>query len=244
MAKIPDNVEELLKRTETVLIKNWKCEIRLAETRYNEAIYLKFQEFKNKIDNGTSIYLLKLENGDWKSKIEFIYEIKKYWNEISGQDITVIKSKVYKSMDLERKIAKLMENAETRQEAQHLLKFIKNCRDSCWGQMDEDADTKIFRLVTSQNEFSQILNSKDVLNITPKKENSWIQYKQIQIAMHYEHVDEKMYIAKGLYDEYKEFCKEFQKMWDENPGAYKSDIKAFNLWNNVKNTATYYIYIR
>ena len=105
MAKIPDNVEELLKRTETVLIKNWKCEIGLAETRYNEAIYLKFQEFKNKIDNGTSIYLLKLENGDWKSKIEFIYEIKKYWNEISGQDITVIKSKVYKSMDLERKIA-------------------------------------------------------------------------------------------------------------------------------------------
>ena len=71
-----------------------------------------------------------------------------------------------------------------------------------------------------------------------------LQYKKIQVAIRYEPVDERMYMEKKLYNEYIEFCNEFQERWDKNPGAYQLDVKAFNLWNNARNTATYYICIQ
>ena len=242
MIKIPDNVERLLKRTESVLEKKLKNEIFLEETGHKKAIYLDFQEFKKKIDNRSSIYLLKLEADNWKSKIEFINAIRKYWSELSSIDIMTIKNDVYKSMYLESEVSKLMENIETLKEAQHLLEFIKDGRHSCWGQMDENAESKIFRLIAG-SKFSQILKSDEVWDVTPKTEDSVIQYKKIQVAIRYEPVDERMYVAKRLYDEYIEFCNEFQERWDKNPGAYELDVKSFNLWNDVKNTATYYICI-
>ena len=242
MIKIPDNVKMLLKRTESVLEKKCKNEIFLEETRYYKTIYLDFQEFKKKIDNRSSIYLLKLEADNWKSKIEFINAIRKYWRELSNTDIMTIKNDVYESMYLESEVAKLKENVETLKEAQHLLEFIKDGRYCCWGHMDEDAESKIFRLVTS-SKFSQILKFDEVLELTPKTEDSVIQYKKIQVAMRYEPVDERMYMEKKLYNEYIEFCNEFQERWDKNPRAYQLDVKAFNLWNNARNTATYYICI-
>ena len=242
MIKIPDNVEKLLKRTESVLEKKWRNEIFLEETGHKKAIYLVFQEFKKKIDNRSSIYLLKLEADNWKSKIEFINAIRKYWSELSSIDIMTIKNDVYKSMYLESEVSKLMENMETLKEAQHLLEFIKDGRYSWWGQIDENAESKIFRLVAS-SKYSQIIKSDEVWEVTPKTEDSVIQYKKIQVAIRYEPVDERMYMAKKLYNEYIEFCNEFQERWDKNPGAYQLDVKAFNLWNNVKNTATYYICI-
>lgn len=244
MNQIPNNVERLLKRTESVLLKNWTEEIRISETRHYEPIYFSFLDFKKKIDNGSSIYLLKLEENNWKSKIEFIQAIIKYWSELSGWDIMTIKNNVYKSAEIENKILGLEVNIETRNEAQHLLDFIKHGKYCCWGQMDESAGSKIFRLVTSFAEFSQILNSDEVLEVTPKsKKNSIIQYKKIRVAMRYERVDERIYKAKGLYDEYKEFCKEFGEKWDGKPRTCCTDIHAFDLWNDLKDTATFYIYI-
>lgn len=242
MIKITSSIERILERTEYVLRLKWERESNETEKIYKEKRYKEFQNLRKEIENGTNVNVLQPDN--WKSRIQLFRVITEYWQGFSKGEVSYIKDFIFKSRKLENEIKKLMKDSNTRFEAKYILFFIRDARNSCWSYIDENAEVKYFKLVQSLRTFSRIVNEGVQDVITPENTSEYLPLKKLRLALKYEQVDENLYKKKGVYEEFRKFCIELEELLKETGNEIEQyDYDVFNLWNNLRNTATYYIFI-
>ena len=247
MIFLPESIERILER----IGKAYKQDLQKGKAYYssiskNGKVYTGtdtvkiqleyFEEFKTSLENGSSKLLICEEGKEDAAKILLMHAVWEWYEPLWSDDIYRIENDVYIQSGLRKRLKKLCTEFKTHEEALNLLGFLNKAYKSSWGQGDSHYKIKDFRLVESEQDFEEILNKfKNSEELTADK-GLLVNYTTIRVAL--VPMDfETIYKKKGIFEEYKKFCKEH--LGDMN---FDNAFKMFNLWHDVRETAIYYIY--
>lgn len=158
-----------------------------------------------------------------------------FFEPLSCKAIEEVTHDVTVQKQLGKALRKAARNEEMGWEAKSLLAMIKDAKHSCWSQDDEHINRKIFKLVKTEEEFNRLFAPEQkgrVEELTPGEINP---FKNIRVA--FSAIPFRtQYRKKGIWRTY-----DFRRRHDRDffDGAHK----VFNFWNDVTETAIYYVYV-
>lgn len=248
MIILPESIKRILKRIEATYEQDIKAQKSYYPTVIKDGITYtgtdtvrilleSFKEFKASLEDGTSKLLRCTTKNELKAKIKLMRAVFEWYEPLSIKDIERIEGDVYLQFCLRTKVKALINRPATQKEAGNLLGFINNAYSSSWGQDDWYYKVKDFRLVNSKEDLQKILaENSEAKDLTASERNRvvYTTIRVVMVPMDYATI----YHQKGLLKEYQDFCK--QHISDEK---FEEEVKAFHLWNDVRETAIYYIYI-
>lgn len=135
---------------------------------------------------------------------------------------------IIKNVQCQTQLKKALKKAEKRdyiaEEARQISEFIENAQRMSWGQDDSYMETRIFKLVKTEEEF---LNLKNIEELTDDK-------CRIRVGW-YEKSFKQQCREKGIRRKYKYLLK-----YSKN---FSHEYDYFKFWYDLKRTGVYYVYI-
>lgn len=248
MIFLPESIERILER----IGEAYKRDIKKRKSYYSFIskngktytgtdtikIQLKnFEEFKEKLKNGTSQLLICEEGKEDEAKIRLMHAVWEWYEPLGMENVYRIENDVYIQRGLRKRLERLANKHATQKEALNLLEFLNNAYGSSWGQGDAYYQIRDFRLVDSEEEFENILNESDGAEELTNRKWLIVDYTTIRVA--FIPINRmSIYKKKGIFEDYQRFCKEH--LGDMN---LDDAVKMFNLWHDVREIAIYYIYV-
>ena len=195
-----------------------------------------FKQFKESLKCETSKFLVCEEGKEDDAKIRLMYAIREWYKPLLNEDIYRIENDVYIQSDLKKRLKKLSTKPRTKKEALNLLEFFNNAFNSSWGPVDSQYKIRDFRLVNSKEKFEKILNEFNNVEELTDDKDLVVDFTTIRVAL--VTMDwVTIYKRKGIFEEYQRFYKKHLGSMNFN-----DELKMFNLWHDVRETAIYYIY--
>lgn len=192
-----------------------------------------FKKFRHSLENGSNDLLFYEEGQADEAKIHLMEEIKKYYSPMPMREVYRMIHSVEIERGLSSRLIQLKELPRTKAEATRLLTFMNTAQFSCWGQVDENIEMKVFKLVASSEQFEKLLKDPNIEELT-QSYNLLIPFTTIRVAIKLIDYD-TLYIDKGIYEDYIDCIK--RHFSNPNPA-----IEMFNFWHGVMSTAIFYIY--
>ena len=175
-----------------------------------------------------------LYTGTFEEVIKKIYlRIDSYLDPLSVEAIGRVRNTVTCQRQLAEALRRCVKKKSFAADAQCLLEFIRDAGWSSWGQMDAYVRNRKFVLV-DKSKFDAYLESGRTEELTP---GTIKPYTDIRVS--WERLSEEdVYRKKNLTRIYNNYWRAYRK----NGGEYV-DLKIFNFWYDVQDTAVYYVYI-
>ena len=176
-----------------------------------------------------------LYTGTFEEVIKKIYyRIDSYLEPLSVEAIGRVKNTVTCQRQLTETLRRCVKKKNRfAADAVCLLDFIRDAGWSSWGQMDAYVKNRKFKMV-DKDKFEAYLESGRCEELTPGTINP---YTNIRVA--WENLSEEdVYRSKSLARVYNNYWRAYRK----NGGEY-IDLKIFNFWYDVQDTAVYYVYV-
>lgn len=245
---IPEHIKTMVDRIEKEY-ENLYIKEKSEEQRKNENVYMKI-EGTDKIWVNDECYLYfsksvkrfreELENQDtefFKNNDEYclkrkiVSRINNCFSELPVDAYYRTIREIYCEENLEKALKKKKFKKGVREEVIEICNFIKQRQIGSWGQEDAYVDKCIFKYIETEQEFKKILRRKGYEELTPGDIKP---FKEIRVA----------YLEKSKYEIYKEkgIQREFEKILYDSLDS-SVDIEVFDMWNNIKRTGIYYVYI-
>lgn len=192
------------------------------------------KQFRRQLDNPTG-ELFSGTDDDVKKKIYF--KICEFYQPLSQEAISRITHKVDCQEQLERALRAAKKNPSTAADAKKLSAFIANGRILNWGRCDENINSKIFKLVKSEDAFEKLLSRADEDSTIEITHISITPYTKIRVAL--QTIDIPTMYRKQVR------VREFRNFWEgyHAPDEFDIEYTIFNMWNDIAETGIYYVYI-
>ena len=192
------------------------------------------KNFRRLLDNPEGELFTGTET-DIRKKIYL--KICEFYKPLSEEAISRITHQVDCQEQLERALRAAKKNPSTAEDAKNLLWFISNCCVINWGRCDENINSKIFKLVKSEDAFEKLLsrtNEDTTIEITHRSRTD---YSKIRIAL--QTIDIPTMYRKQVR------VREFRNFWEGPHADNEFDIEytIFNMWNDITETGIFYVYI-
>ena len=216
---IPTHIKELLERMIEELYM-----VRMAQNIKDFEIALDKQEDE-----------LFQKDDEYRIKKEIVFYIKNYLEVLPRESYY----NVYREVYCDEKIKKLIRKRKfqdqvIKEEVDKFKEFIKNRKNVSWSQDDAYVDSCIFKFVSTEQDFEEVLSSQKCEELTPGCKEK---FTRIRIAF-LEKTERDIYEERGLLDEVKRF-------YDEHiqNNNIESDLETFDMWHNIKRTGIYYVFV-
>lgn len=239
---VPDHVKELVDRLVFEFENAYDAgEIFYTRLTVGEQVYLgkettKYyrdlvRDFRRNLDSESG----PLFEGKPKEIIKKIYyTVEHYYEMLSVPAIGRVKNKVECQDQLMKRLKKAKNNLELAADATCMLEFIQDAAFSSLGQTESYMNDKKFVLVQTEENFSALLKSEDVEDVTSKSEKPFLKirvaYKEVPVR--------EQYVKKHL-------LRKFIAFWNRYANKPECDeyFKILNFWNGINNAAIYYVYV-
>ena len=121
-------------------------------------------------------------------------------------------------------------------DAKYLSWFISNACTQHWCDADQSIVHKEFKLVKSEKDFEALISSQIKNPAFEITQSGSVPCTQMRIALKKRNIEE-CYRKQSKIREYRNF-------WEtaHNIETFSTDCAVFNLWNNISETGTYYVY--
>lgn len=186
--------------------------------------------FKESLEKGTNKLCWCEKGHEDEAKIEIVNAIYKYYAPLSYYEQNYIENEVHIEDGVLQRIYNFRYRIAFQNEAIPFLNFFANAKTSGAGSGEEKYQIKDFRLIESEEEFEQILKKHSSSEeITEQKDS-------IRMIFCPKEKDD-LYKEKGCWEAYKKLFEKYRKK-----DNLERAIKMFDVWNDIKETAVYYIY--
>lgn len=179
-------------------------------------------------------YLASKTEEEFRKKV---YEkICEFYKPLSEKAILRINNSTECQAQLEAALRTAKRRSSSCSDAKFLTSFISNACTLNWCSEDKDVQRKSFKLIKSEKDFENLLSNEKhpAIEIT---ETGNFPYTHFRIALQTFDIED-IYRKRAKLHSYREF-------WDgvHNVEEFDTDLKIFNLWNNVAKIGIYYVYI-
>ena len=210
-------------KTDNKTYINSECYLYLAQSA---------KKFREELDKQETEFFK--ENDEYVLKKKIVFYIKNYFCDLPAGSCYRVEKEVFCEEQLESALKKKRFKKGVREEAKSILDFIQKRQIMSWGQDDADIDRCFFKYMGTEQEFESLLTQQEYEELTPGDFNP---FKEIRVA-YLEKSEREMYEEKGMLSEYEEFLNEHLCN-----GNLSSDLEVFDMWNDIKRTGIYYVFI-
>lgn len=192
------------------------------------------KHFRRLLDNPEGELFTGTET-DIRKKIYL--KICEFYKPLSQEAICRITHSVDCQGQLERALQAAKKDPSTAEDAKKLSCFIANGRVLNWGQCDEHINSKVFKLVKSEDAFEKLLSRTDEDTTVEITQISISPYTKIRVAL--QTIDIPTMYRKQVR------VREFKNFWEgyHAPDEFDIEYTIFNMWNDITETGIYYVYI-
>ena len=192
------------------------------------------KKFRTQLDSPDTAFLAKTEK---EFRRQIYQKICEFYKPLSSMAIMRITRTTECQYQLESALYRAKKQASTSSDAHQMSWFIANGSTQNWCQLDESIEHKIFKLIRSEEEFEKLISKSNKNPITEITQESIHTYSQFRIAL------QPISIKDGYRKQSR--IREFNNFWENSTSIdhFDIDFTVFNMWNDIKETGIYYVFI-
>lgn len=193
-----------------------------------------FQDFKNSLEQGTNTVLQCYDDQKEEAMLELVGRIWDFYEPFTKNQIDNIENEAIIDEGLSQRLKNFRKKFRKDKVAEALTNFFNNPCGSSWGQEDAYCGLRIFKLVSTSEEYEEILKREPVEDITSDKPEECL---NIRVA--FSKIDEGQVIEeKGLKYDFRRFMCKFA-----GQESLYTKIEKYKIWFGIRRNGIYYIYI-